>query len=83
MVVVPATFSLPSNWYALLRTGTQLSEHLGGDGSDIYRAVCSLGHEGIVAKRKNLPHESGRSKRWIKIKNPDSAAAKRVEDGSF
>jgi ATP-dependent DNA ligase len=38
---------------------------------------------GIVAKRKDLPYESGRSRRWIKIKNPDSPAMKRVEDGTF
>ena len=66
-----------------LREGIELSEHLEGDGAEIYRAACALGHEGIVAKRKDLPYESGRSKRWIKIKNPDSPAAKRVEDGSF
>ena len=66
-----------------LREGIELAEHLEGDGAEIYRAACSLGHEGIVAKRKDLPYESGRSKRWIKIKNPDSPAAKRVEDGSF
>jgi ATP-dependent DNA ligase len=41
---------------------------------------CKLGHDGIVAKRKDLPYESGRSKRWIKVKNPDSPAMKRVED---
>jgi ATP-dependent DNA ligase len=66
-----------------LREGIELGEHLEGDGSEIYRAACSLGHEGIVAKRKDLPYESGRSKRWVKIKNPNSPAAKRVEDGSF
>jgi ATP-dependent DNA ligase len=66
-----------------LREGIELSEHLEGDGADIYRAACSLGHEGIVAKRKDLPYESGKSKRWVKIKNPASPAAKRVEDGSF
>jgi ATP-dependent DNA ligase len=66
-----------------LREGIELGEHLEGDGAEIYRAACKLGHEGIVAKRKDLPYESGRSKRWIKIKNPDSPAAKRLEDGSF
>jgi bifunctional non-homologous end joining protein LigD len=65
------------------REGIELGEHLEGDGAEIYRAACKLGHEGIVAKRKDLPYESGRSKRWTKIKNPDSPAAKRLEDGSF
>jgi hypothetical protein len=54
-----------------------------GDGADIFKAACELGHEGIVAKRKDLAYESGRSKRWLKIKNPKSLAAKRIEDGAF
>ena len=45
--------------------------------------VCKLGHEGIVAKRRDLAYESGRSRRWIKIKNPDSPVARRAEDGTF
>lgn len=63
--------------------GIEFNEHLEGDGADIFRAACQLGHEGIVAKRKDLPYESGRSKRWVKIKNPDSPAVRRIEDGSF
>ena len=57
--------------------------HLEGDGHAIFNSACKLGHEGIVARRKDLAYESGRSRRWLKIKNPNSAAAKRVEDGSF
>ena len=47
----------------------EFSERIEGDGADIFKAACKLGHEGIVAKRKDLPYESGRSKRWLKIKN--------------
>lgn len=65
------------------RSGIEFNGHVEGDGQIIFRHVCKLGHEGIVAKRKDLPYESGRSRRWLKIKNPDSAAAKRVEDGTF
>jgi len=36
-----------------------------------------------VAKRKDLPYESGRSKGWLKIKNPDSPAMQRVRDQTF
>jgi ATP-dependent DNA ligase len=54
-----------------------------GDPAVIFEHACKLGHEGIVVKRKDLPYESGRSKRWLKIKNPDSPAMKRVEDGTF
>jgi len=42
---------------------------------------ASPGHQGIVAKRKDLPYESGT--RWLKIKNPNPPAAKRAEDGGF
>jgi bifunctional non-homologous end joining protein LigD len=61
----------------------EFAEYLEGNGADIFRAACELGHEGIVAKRKDLPYESGKSWRWLKIKNPESAAAKRVEEGSL
>lgn len=63
--------------------GIEFSEHLEGDGADIFKAACKLGHEGIIAKRRDLSYESGRSKRWLKIKNPESPAAKRVEEETF
>lgn len=66
-----------------VKDGTELNEHIEGYGSIIFEHACKLGHEGVVAKRKDLPYESGKSWRWLKIKKPDSAAAKRVEDGSF
>ena len=68
---------------AKARDGIEYGEHIDGDGSDIFKAACRLGHEGIVAKRKDLPYESGRSKRWLKIKNPDSPAVQRVRDETF
>jgi hypothetical protein len=46
-------------------------------GHAVFDHACKLGHEGIVVKRKDLPYESGRSKRWVKVKNPDSRAMKR------
>jgi bifunctional non-homologous end joining protein LigD len=49
----------------------------------IFYHACKLGYGGIVTKRKDLPYESGRSRRWIKIKNPDSPAMKRVENATF
>jgi bifunctional non-homologous end joining protein LigD len=33
---------------------------------------------GIVAKRGDRPYRSGRTKDWIKVKNPDAPAATRV-----
>src|SRR3954467_10352113 len=66
-----------------VKDGIEFNEHIEGEGHLIYAHACKLGCEGIVAKRKDLPYESGRSKRWLKIKNPNSPAARRVEDGTF
>ena len=57
---------------AKVRDGIEFNEHIEGDGATIFKHACKLGHEGIIAKRADLPYESGRSKRWLKIKNPDS-----------
>jgi ATP-dependent DNA ligase len=53
-----------------LKGGIECNDHIEGDGAYIFQAACKLGHEGIVVKRKDLPYESGRSKRWLKIKKP-------------
>jgi len=39
--------------------------------------------EGIVSKRRDLPYRSGRSKHWIKVKNPASSAMLRVLDATW
>lgn len=65
------------------KDGIEFGEHIEGDGAEIFEAACALGHEGIIAKRADLPYESGRSKRWLKIRNPHSTAAKRIEDETF
>ena len=36
-----------------------------------------------VSKKINAPYRSGPSKSWIKIKNPNAAAAMRIIDGTF
>jgi ATP-dependent DNA ligase len=66
-----------------LKGGIEYNEHLEGDGPEIFAHACRLGHEGIIAKRRDLPYESGRSRRWLKIKNPDSPAARRIEEETF
>ena len=38
------------------------------------------GLEDIVSKRLDSKYRSGRSKAWIKVKNPDAPAAKRLTD---
>jgi bifunctional non-homologous end joining protein LigD len=54
-----------------------LNEHFEEDGAAVYRAACQLGCEGIVSKRLGSPYRSGRSKHWVKVKNPAAPAVKR------
>lgn len=46
----------------------RFSESVMSDGKDFYKAACRLALEGIVAKRKDLPYEAGRSDAWVKVK---------------
>jgi bifunctional non-homologous end joining protein LigD len=66
-----------------VKGGIEYNKHIEGSGPTIFEHVCKLGHEGIAAKRRDLPYESGRLRRWIKVKNPNSPTMKRVEDGTF
>ena len=43
----------------------------------LFRHACKLGFEGIVSKRLGSPYVSGRSRHWIKSKNPAAPAVKR------
>jgi bifunctional non-homologous end joining protein LigD len=63
--------------------GIVYNEHIEDDGHLVFQHACHMGLEGIVAKRMDAPYRSGRSKAWIKIKNPGSPAMLRVEDGTF
>jgi bifunctional non-homologous end joining protein LigD len=46
-------------------------------GDVVFRHACKLGLEGIVSKRLGSPYRSGRSRHWVKMKNPACAAVKR------
>jgi bifunctional non-homologous end joining protein LigD len=49
--------------------GLRLSEHLeGSDDATVFKHVCAMGLEGIVATRQDRPYRSGRCADWIKIK---------------
>jgi bifunctional non-homologous end joining protein LigD len=61
-------------------TGITLKEHYEGDGSIIYKHACQFGCEGIVSKRLGSPYRAGRSAHWLKIKNPDAPAVRRLEE---
>jgi bifunctional non-homologous end joining protein LigD len=54
-----------------------LNEHYEEDGAIVFREACRLGCEGIVSKRLGSSYRSGRSKYWIKVKNPKAPAVKR------
>jgi len=49
----------------------------------MFAAACKFGLEGIVSKKLDAPYRSGKSKAWIKVKNPNAAAATRAQDGTF
>jgi bifunctional non-homologous end joining protein LigD len=57
--------------------GIVLNEVFEGDGDILFVHACKLGREGIVSKRLGSPYRSGRSKHWIKVKNPAAPAVKR------
>ena len=42
--------------------------------------ACLIGLEGMVSKRSDSRYRSGTSRDWIKVKNPDHPAMRRVAD---
>jgi bifunctional non-homologous end joining protein LigD len=54
-----------------------LNEHIEEPGDIVFRHACQLGFEGIVWKRLGSPYVSGRSRHWVKSKNPQHPAVKR------
>jgi bifunctional non-homologous end joining protein LigD len=54
-----------------LRDGIQLSESITGDGATIFRHACWMDLEGIVSKRIGSRYVSGRTRAWLKTKNPN------------
>jgi bifunctional non-homologous end joining protein LigD len=64
----------------LLRKPTwalRFSDHIEEPGDVVFRHACKLRFEGIVSKRLGSPYRSGRSRDWIKSKNPAAPAVKR------
>ena len=64
----------------ILRSGPDAivyNEHLEQDGAAVFEHACRMGLEGIVSKRLDSPYRSGRSKAWLKSKNPLSEAVRR------
>jgi bifunctional non-homologous end joining protein LigD len=44
----------------------RFSEHLETDGPTMLEHTCRFGLEGIISKRRDLPHRSGRGEHWLK-----------------
>jgi bifunctional non-homologous end joining protein LigD len=63
----------------LLRASPDIrfNEHTKGKGPIVFAHACKVGLEGIVSKRKDSTHRSGRSPDWLKMRNPDAQAVKR------
>jgi bifunctional non-homologous end joining protein LigD len=55
----------------------RLCEHIEGGGPIVFKHVCRMGLEGIVSKRKGSPWRSGRTRDWLKSKNPSAPAVRR------
>src|SRR5258708_7524983 len=49
-------------------TAMRYSEHIVGQGAEMYSQACATGLEGIVSKRADAPYATGRQKGWLKIK---------------
>jgi ATP-dependent DNA ligase len=59
------------------RPGIVCNEHYEGDGEIVFQHACQLGCEGIVSKRLGSTYSSGRSKYWVKVKNPKAPGVRR------
>ena len=57
--------------------GIAFNRHFDVEGAVVFHHACKLGCEGIVSKRLGSPYNSGRSRDWVKVKNPAAPAVKR------
>ena len=46
----------------------QYSEHIVGQGEQLFETMCREGYEGVVSKRADAPYRGKRSRDWLKIK---------------
>ncbi len=46
----------------------RFSDHIAGDAGPIRRQACTMGLEGIIAKKADAPYRPGRGSDWIKLK---------------
>jgi bifunctional non-homologous end joining protein LigD len=65
------------------RCGLVLNAQFEQDGPLVFENACLLGCEGIVSKRKTSRYRSGRSRDWVKAKNPAAPAVKREAEENW
>jgi bifunctional non-homologous end joining protein LigD len=46
----------------------RFSDHIAGDAGPVRRQACTMGLEGIIAKRSDAPYRAGRTASWVKLK---------------
>ncbi|HEY8379731.1 MAG TPA: DNA ligase D, partial [Nannocystis sp.] len=46
----------------------RLSQHIEGHAEELLARVCELGLEGLIAKKRDAPYRSGRTRDWLKVK---------------
>ncbi|WP_312016023.1 DNA ligase [Bradyrhizobium sp. JYMT SZCCT0428] len=46
-------------------------------GTDLFRALCGMGLEGLISKHRERAYRAGRSAHWIKVKNRRHPATSR------
>jgi bifunctional non-homologous end joining protein LigD len=46
----------------------RFSDHIDGDAGPVRRQACTMGLEGIIAKRADAPYRPGRGQDWVKLK---------------
>jgi ATP-dependent DNA ligase len=63
--------------------GIRFSEHLAGDGARMSSMRASLGSKASCASGGDSAYCSGRCKSWLKVKNPESPAMRRLENGTW
>src|SRR6478609_8702453 len=66
-----------------MRDGIQLSEAITGDGAAIFRHACWMDLEGIVSKRIGSRYVSGRTRAWLKTKNPNFERSRLRNPGTY
>jgi bifunctional non-homologous end joining protein LigD len=59
------------------QAGLRLNEHFVHSGEVVFRHACRMGLEGIVSKPLGSRYTSGRTRDWLKFKNPAAPAVKR------